>query len=90
MPYHEPGLFHLAPEFVVQWVSWDIPGRSGVLRRAVYVDDRYLLEAGLGADGLVRVWPAHGLRPTGLELVTPTAREAARIEKRVSEATRSR
>jgi hypothetical protein len=90
MPYHEPGSFRLASDFALQWVSWDTPGLSGMLRRAVYVDHWYLLEAGLGRDDAVRVWPSRGLSPFDLELVTPTAREAARIETRVSQTTRSR
>ncbi len=56
--------------------------------RAVYVDDQYLLEAGLGRDDQVRVWPSRGLMPFELELVTPTAREAAAIEERISQTTR--
>jgi hypothetical protein len=90
LPYHEPGSFHLASDFALQWVTWGDPGRSGVLRRAVYVDDRYLVEAGLGPDDQIRIWPARGLRPFDLELVTPTARESAKIEDRVSQTTRPR
>jgi hypothetical protein len=90
LPYHKPGLFLLASDFALQWVTWGDAGRSGVLRRAVYVDDRYLLEAGGGREDEVRVWPSRGLMPFGLELVTPAAREAAKIEERVSQTTRPR
>jgi hypothetical protein len=86
-PYHEPGRFDLSADFGLQWVTWDEPIRAGVLRRAVYVDGSYLMEAGLGREGTVRVWPARGLRPYGLELVTPSGREAAGIEERVSRIT---
>jgi hypothetical protein len=86
-PYHEPGSFHLEADFCLQWVTWDEPIRAGVLRRAAYVDGSYLMEAGLGRDGTVRVWPARGLGPYGLELVTPSASEAAGIEDRVSRIT---
>jgi hypothetical protein len=89
-PYREPGSFHLDADFALQWVAWEDAQRAGILRRAVYVDDRYLLEAGLGADGTVRIWPARGLLPFGIELITPTGREAVRIEERVSEVTRAR
>lgn len=90
LPYHEPGSYRLDSDFALQWVTWADPGRSGVLRRAVYVDDRYVLEAGLGPDDEVRIWPSRGLMPFGLELVTPTAREAAKIEERVSQTARPR
>jgi hypothetical protein len=83
MPYREPGAFHLGADFCVQWVTWTDPLRSGVLRRAVYMDDRYLMEGGIGPEMKVRVWPARGLMPHGLEHVAPTGREAAEIEDRV-------
>lgn len=89
-PYRDPGSFHLDSDFALQWVTWDDPGRSGMLRRAVYVDDQYLLEAGLGREDQVRVWPSRGLMPFGLERVTPTAREAAAIEERITQTTRRR
>jgi hypothetical protein len=89
-PYHEPGSFHVDADFAVQWVAWEDAGRAGMLRRAVYVDDRFLLEAAIGRDGGVRIWPARGLRSFDLELVTPSAREAVEIEARVSKATATR
>lgn len=88
--YRDHGSFHLNSDFALQWVTWDDPGRSGVLRRAVYVDDQYLLEAGLGRQDQVRVWPSRGLMPFGLELVTPTAREAQVIEERITQTTQPR
>jgi len=84
MPYREPGKFQLGADFCVQWVTWTDPLRSGVLRRAVYMDDRYLMEAGIGPEMKVRVWPARGLLQHGIESVAPTGREAAEIEDRVT------
>jgi hypothetical protein len=89
-PYRDTGSFHLSSDFALQWVTWDDPGRSGVLRRAVYVDDQYLLEVGLGRDEQVRVWPSRGLTPFGLELVTPTGRDVAAIEQRITQTTQHR
>ena len=87
MPYHEPADFHVVAEFAVQWVTWTDPLRSGILRRAVYVDDSYRMEAALGQQASVRIWPARGLMAHGLELVTPTALEAGRIEGRIAQVT---
>ena len=84
-----PGSLALEPGFALSWVAWADPDRAGVLRRAVYVDERYLLEAGLGPDHAVRAWPARGLAPTGLELVAPAARDLASIEVRISRLTAS-
>ena len=75
--------------FAIQWVTWDDALRHGILRRAVYVDERFLLESGLGPDGAVRAWPARGLMPHGLELVTPTGSELGVIEERISRETGS-
>ena len=86
-PAEPEGFFVIGEGFAVQWVTWEDIGRVGVVRRAVYVDDRFLLEAGTGPDGAVRLWPARGLMPHGLELVTPLARETAEIEERVFRAT---
>jgi len=86
-PYGKAGSFRVDGDFALQWITWEDGSRSGSLRRAVYVDDRHVLEAGLGRDGQVRVWPARGLGSIGLELVSPTAREAAEIEQRVTRAT---
>jgi hypothetical protein len=88
IPYHEPGSFHLDVGFALQWVTWTEPVRVGVLRRAVYLDGSYLLEAGLGTGGSVRAWPSRGLSPHGLELMAPTANEAGRIEQRIAHLTR--
>jgi hypothetical protein len=88
MPYHEPGSLRLDPDYTLQWVTWEDAARSNKLRRAVYVDDRFLLEAGLGGDDQIRIWPARGLSPFGVELVTPSAREAVTIEERVTDTTR--
>ena len=88
IPYHEPGVFHLDADFALQRVTWEDPIRAGALRRAVYLDGTYLLEAGLGRGDSVRAWPSRGLPPFGLELVAPTASELARIEERVTRVTR--
>ena len=87
VPYHEPGAFHTDVDFALQWVTWGEPGRQHTLRRAVYVDDTFLMEAGIGRDGKIRVWPARGLTPFGLELVVPSAKELGVIESRVSRET---
>lgn len=73
--------------FVVQWVRWADPLRAGVLRRGVYADHRFLLEAGVGPDGTIRLWPARALEPLGLELLSPSARELGEIEARISSIT---
>ena len=86
-PYQDPGVLHLDTDFALQWVAREGPGRSGRLRRAVYVDEQYLLEAASGRDDRVRVWPARGLMPFGIELVTPTARELGAIEARITQTT---
>jgi hypothetical protein len=75
------------PGFALQWVTWDDPVRTDVLRHAVYADERYLLDAGTGHDGSVRAWPSRLLEPHGLELVAPSAEELARIEERIASVT---
>jgi hypothetical protein len=87
VPYHERGAFYIDADFALQWVNWGDPGRERVLRRAVYMDDTFLMEAGVGRDGKPRIWPARGLAASGLELVVPSAKEAGVIESRVSRAT---
>lgn len=86
-PADPVGSFAIEDGFALQWCTWEDAGRDGVLRRAVYVDERFLLEAGLGRDAAVRAWPARGLLPYGLELVTPAAGELAVIEGRISRLT---
>ena len=87
LPYHEPGAFYIDADFALQWVNWGDPGRERALRRAVYMDDTFLMEAGVGRDGKIRIWPARGLAASGLELVVPSAKEVGVIESRVSGAT---
>ena len=86
-PAEPAGSFAIESGYALQWVTWDDLGRDGVVRRAVYMDDRYLLEAGSGPDGRPRAWPARGLMAHGLESVTPAASELALIEQRISELT---
>ena len=81
------GSLALEPEYFVAWVAWTDLLRDGLLRRAVYLDGRYLLEAGVGPHGAVRAWPASGLASFGLELVAPPARDLAEIEARISRVT---
>lgn len=85
MPAEPTGSFVLESDFALQWVIWDDGRRDRPLRRAVYADDRYLLEAASGPDGRVRAWPARGLMPHGLELVTPTASELSVVEERITD-----
>jgi hypothetical protein len=89
-PADPVGSFALEAVFALQWASWDDLPRDGVLRRAVYMDERFLLEAGLGPDGTVRAWPARGLMPHGLELVTPSASDLGVIEERIARLTSGR
>jgi hypothetical protein len=84
------GSFAIEADLALQWVRWQEPDRAGVLRRALYADDRYLLEAGTGPDGVVRVWIARGLQPYGLESVAPSAKWLADIEARISRVTAPR
>ena len=87
MPFDEPGSFWLGPDFAVQWATWEDAARAGTLRRAVYLDDRHLLEAAPGIDGRPRLWPARGLASDGLELVVPSGREATTIKDRIATVT---
>ena len=82
-PADPTGSFAIEGGFALQWVTRDDVVRGRVIRRAVYMDDRYLLEAGSGPDGRARVWPARGLMAHGLEFVTPAASELAVIEERI-------
>ena len=86
-PAEPAGSFVIEEGFAIQWVAWEDILRRGVLRRAVYLDARFLLEAGLGRDGAVRAWPARGLAAQGLALVTPAARELVVIEERIRRVT---
>ena len=86
-PADPEGRLVIEAAFALQWVTWADMPRAGTLRRAVYLDDRILMEAGTGPDGGVRIWPARGLMAAGLELVTPTAQQAALIEERIERAT---
>jgi hypothetical protein len=90
LPYHDPGSFALGPNHALRWVTWDDPLRADILRHAVYLDDRRLLESAAAADGRPRVWPARGLRTTPLELVAPDVAELAAIGDRFFELTRPR
>ena len=82
-PADPTGSFAIEGGFALQWVMRDDVVRGRAVRRAVYVDDRYLLEAASGPDGRARVWPARGLMVHGLEFVTPAASELAVIEERI-------
>jgi hypothetical protein len=82
-PAEPAGSFAIEGGFAIQWVMRDDVLHGRVIRRAVYMDDRYLLEAGSGPDGRARVWPARGLMAHGLEFVTPAASELAGIEERI-------
>lgn len=82
-PADPVGSFAIEGGFALQWVMRDDVARGRAVRRAVYMDDRYLLEAASGPDGRARVWPARGLMGHGLEFVTPTAIELAVIEEQI-------
>lgn len=81
------GSLIIEPAFALQWTTWDDPARADVLRHAVYADERYLLDVGTGPDGSVRAWPSRLLEPHGLDLLSPSAGELARIEERIASVT---
>jgi hypothetical protein len=89
LPFQEKGSFHLDADFALQWALWQDPLRAGVVRHAVYLDAGSLLESAPGADGRPRIWPAWTLGSHDLELVTPSALEAAIIEERIARTTGS-
>ena len=82
-PADPPGSFATGGGFALQWVMRDDVVRGRAVRRAIYMDDRYLLEAASGPDGRARAWPARGLMAHGLEFVTPAASELVVIEDRI-------
>lgn len=82
-PADPTGSFAIEHGFALQWVMRDDVARGRAVRRAVYMDDRFLVEAASGPDGRPRVWPARGLMVHGLEFVTPAASELAVIEQRI-------
>ena len=88
-PAEPAGSFVIGEGFALRWVTWEDVVRRGVMRRAEYMDEHFLLEAGLGHDGAVRAWPARGLMAHGLELVTPAASELIFIEERITSLTRA-
>ena len=86
-PYDEVGAFAIGDGFAIAWVMRDAVGHGRVVRRAVYADERFLLETGSGADGRPRAWPARGLGAVDLAPMAPSAAELAVIEDRIADVT---
>jgi hypothetical protein len=76
--------FELASEYAVQ-----LSADRDLIRRAVYADDKYVLEAGMSFDRSIRVWPCRAFT-THIASLAPTPAEATTAIERIGSTFRSR
>ena len=76
--------FELASEYAVQ-----LSADRDLIHRAVYADDKYVLEAGMSFGRSIRVWPCRAFT-THIASLAPTPVEATTAIERIGSTFRSR